>query len=242
MKKLLISLGVVSSFFCAMASVAIAQEDQLVQRPAKCNFDSDNQADDVTVVGSLATIVMSKNGNTKTFTFNQAFPFWQCLDKDGNKKADTLRGSTRKNGKGRLQTKTVVKLQNKLGAVCPAGVRELRSCEIYKSEASKHITDARKNSTSFIANRNCPGSYPRLITAYDKNGNEIHRMGEYLPSGSFYDSRHYGCYAGGDCKNPRSLANEARNRTGSEEIYLKDSQNFCVRVPDAGQCYNSVGC
>lgn len=130
-----------------------------------------------------------------------------------------------------------------LSEVCRS-TRALRSCEIWKARASGHIpgSDPRSSSTSFIALRGCPGTYSSCIPVYDKNGNKIHSLGEYPNSISSYDSRHYGGSGCGDGKSPSRVADEARANTGSPEVYVKDSDGVCVRVPNAGVCYNSSEC
>lgn len=128
-----------------------------------------------------------------------------------------------------------------LAQVCRS-VRELQRCEIWKSIASDHITDARRNSTSYITTRGCSGFYDQCIEIYDSRGNSVHSLGQYFPTGSEYDNRHYGCFGCGDCKSASSVAGIARANTGSSSVYVKDSSGTCIRVPDASRCYNSSGC
>ena len=87
-----------------------------------------------------------------------------------------------------------------------------------------------------IARRGCPGSFNGCIDVYDREANKVHSLGEYPNSISAYDSRHYGGYGCGDRKTPDQVGKEARANTGSPEIYLKDDQGLCVRVPNADLC------
>lgn len=128
-----------------------------------------------------------------------------------------------------------------LSAVCTA-VREIQECEIWKSIASRHISDQRKNSTSWISERGCPGKFAGCIPVYDSAGTQIHSLGQYFPTGSEWDNRHYGCHDCGDCKRASTVASDARANTGSPEVYLRDNAGVCVRIPNANSCVNSSAC
>ena len=163
----------------------------------------------------------------------------------------TRAGSTKKytySGKTLVSVQRVQKTGNakvvaraSLGSVCKS-IRNLQSGEIWKSIASHHITDGRRTSTSFICNRNRACSNLSCISAYDKKGNLVHKLGRYFPTGAFYSIRSYGGYGCGDHKRASAVAAEARAKTGSSEIYLAVKGTQCIRIPNPALCYNSAGC
>ncbi len=130
-----------------------------------------------------------------------------------------------------------------LELVC-SSIRELKPCEIWKSEASDSIpsSDPRSQSTSFITLRGCAGLYPSCISVYDRDGNLVHKIGEYLDATTSYDSRHYGGTGCGDRSLPATISLLAKTNTGSTEVYIKDTSGACSRITDPINCYNSSYC
>jgi hypothetical protein len=70
----------------------------------------------------------------------------------------------------------------------------------------------------------------------------LHKLGRYFPTGVAYSSRFYGGAGCGDGKRASQVAQLARQKTGSPEIYLTSGTGNCARVPNASLCYNSSGC
>jgi hypothetical protein len=237
------SLGMVAvacSYVAGAPTVASAQE--LVGMTA-CDYDNDSQVDAIRLARRTAFVTLSSNpGSEKRIRLVSDHPALTCVDTDKDNK-DELWGLN-KNGK-RVKRYDVVRssVANGLSKVC-SKVRELQRCEIYKTKQSTHISkgDPRHRSTGFITTRGCPGTWGGTIIAFDKTGAEIHRMGEYSPTGSAYDGRHYGCHGAGDCKSPLEIVKDARRAHGTDEIWLRNEQRECVRIPDAGVCWNSQGC
>jgi len=230
---------IIGAMFIALPGTARAQIT--ITNPSACDFDGDGISDEWTTQGQRGFASLSKTNKTKQIRMSRAYSHFTCSDRNNDGKVDLL---ARMGPSGRAKTIFVFSGGSAgLLKVCKS-VRELQKCEIWKSQQSSHISkgDPRHRSTGFIATRGCPGGFPNSIIAYDSKGQKIHQLGEYFPTGSLYDSRHYGCFASGDCKGPVAIAIEARRETGEEEIYLKDLSGSCVRVPDPGQCYNSSGC
>lgn len=132
------------------------------------------------------------------------------------------------------------KATNKLSQVC-SSVVNIPSTQIYKSIASKHITDARASSTSFIGTTAAPSVSSSCLLAYDGKGNQVHSLGIYQ-RGFGWAYRFYGGYGCGDHKTAKKVAAAAKANTGSSAIYIKTSTSKCVKIPNANACYNSAGC
>jgi hypothetical protein len=130
-----------------------------------------------------------------------------------------------------------------LQSVCPS-VREIRSGEIWKAIASTHIpnTDPRRFSTSFITRKGVPAAQFQCIAVYDSNGNQVHSLGQYFPTGSDWSARHYGGSGCGDKKHPTQVVSSAQSNTGSAQVFLKVRSSECIRVPNPNSCYNSSQC
>lgn len=224
---------------------ASAQTGIVIANPEECNFDKDSLPDTWTTNRKKGIATLTSNNRTKRVTMKRAWTHFTCVDRQprGGDGISEIVGRMSADGKRKQVISVSSSGSGKLNSVCKS-ISELRSCQIWKSQQSEHISrgDPRHRSTGFITTRGCPDEFPNPMFAYDSKGNLIHRLGEYFPSGSFYDSRHYGCFAAGDCKSPVSIAIEARQRTGKEDIYLKANSGTCYRVPDPGQCYNSSGC
>ncbi len=226
-----------------------------------CDFDGDNIEDTVTSKGCRNNTLevffcnelevklssdKSKRKQLINFKDNisrkkKAYSNFVCEDRDED--GDTELYANNKLGVQERIKEVRSKVSAGLNAVCKS-TRELQGCEVWKASASTHIPgfDPRANSTSFITTRGCPGSFPSCIQAFDGNGSSIHSLGQYFPTGSAYDNRHYGGHGCGDGQRPSSIASEARKKTGSSEIFVKDSAGVCVRIPDPSRCFNSSGC
>jgi hypothetical protein len=242
MRTIFFSIAVAAVGLLSLPGMSHAQTGIILTNPEKCDFDGDGVSDSWAASGRDATAGLSKRGRAKAVKMKRAWTHFTCRDTNRDGKFEVV-GRLSANGRAK-ETLFVQQSAGQLGKVCKS-VRPLERCMIWKSQQSSHISrgDPRHRSTGFITNRFCPGSFPSTIIAYDSKGKEIHRLGEYFPTGSLYDSRHYGCgRGGGDCKDPRALSVEARQRTGKENIYLKDSAGNCFDVPDPGQCFNSSGC
>jgi hypothetical protein len=196
----------------------------------ECDFDEDGTFDNVQIVeNSRAVVTFSADSSTETVRFGQRFRSYSCVDRNDDGAPEII---ARKTVDGRVVREVFYVVGKPSGGginkVCRS-VRELQRCEIWKSMASHHITDQRASSTSFITTRGCPGFYSGCISVYDGDGNQIHSMGQYFPTGVSYDNRHYGCHGCGDCKRASSVASSARANTGSSAVYLKDSAGNCAR-------------
>lgn len=74
---------------------------------------------------------------------------------------------------------------------------------------------------------------------YDKQGNLLTsgvRLGCDAPGRGVCNARYKGFETGG--QDTRSIRQKAMRNTRSPEIFWKVSNKLCVRVPDAGRCYN----
>lgn len=129
-----------------------------------------------------------------------------------------------------------------LGGAC-SSIRDLNGSDIWKTRGSDHFSDCRRNTVGYIVAPGGQGASNSCIPVYDSKGNQIYSMGAYSPAGPPWRSRHYGCWG---CSNSSlggsSLAAAARKNTGSSTVYLGTSGQQCVRIPDAGRCYNSSSC
>ena len=114
--------------------------------------------------------------------------------------------------------------------------------EVYSPSHEFSSADPRSRSTSLIARRGCPGSFNGCIAVFDKEGNQVHSLGDYNNTLSQYDSRHYGGFGCGDRKSADAVGKEALANTGSQEVYLRDDDNICVKVPNADRCCFSSEC
>lgn len=243
MRKTLI-LGLLSAAVVAVPSAALAQEDIIIVNPSECQFDKDGVADTWRTSGRRGFAGLSARGTERRISMNRAWRHFTCTDRDGDGISEIVARMVE--GGERRQVLNVASTGNgALSRVCRS-VEELKSCQIWKSIQSTHISkgDPRHRGPAFITIRGCEDSFPNPLIAYAKDGKEIHRAGEYFPTGSAYDSRHYGCHGGGDCKSPVALAQEAarRNGGGDESIYLRGESGTCYRVPDPGRCFNSSAC
>ncbi|MCB0309991.1 MAG: hypothetical protein KDD42_02070 [Bdellovibrionales bacterium] len=130
---------------------------------------------------------------------------------------------------------------NGLKAVCPK-IRDLERADIYKTRGSDHFSDCRRYTVGLIVAPGGQGISNSCIPVYDSDGTQIYSMGGYYPAGPPWRSRHYGCWGcSSSALGGASLAAKARKNTGSETVYIKAGSQ-CIRVPDAGRCYNSVSC
>lgn len=83
-----------------------------------------------------------------------------------------------------------------------------------------------------------PAKLPRALV-YDKSGNLLTsgvKLGCDAPGRGVCNARYKGFETGG--QDTRSIRQKAIKNTGSPEIFWKVANNLCVRVPDAGRCYN----
>jgi hypothetical protein len=83
-----------------------------------------------------------------------------------------------------------------------------------------------------------PAKLSRALV-YDKAGNLLtsgNRLGCDAPGRGTCNSRYKGFETGG--QDTRSIRRKAIQNTRSPEIFWKVSNKMCVRVPDAGRCYN----
>jgi hypothetical protein len=130
-----------------------------------------------------------------------------------------------------------------LSDVCPS-IRAIQRGEIWKNVASTHIprSDPRRYSTSFITLRSTSAPSLRCIKVYDSEGNQVHALGRYAPSGALYSSRSYGGHGCGDRKSARKVAADAQASGGSTKVYLKVRSNQCIEIGTPNTCYNSAAC
>lgn len=246
-------------FVCALA-LFFAPTLAMAERVFGCDFDSDSKEDFVNtksckfnddlqrIVCKKLTVKLSSADRNQNINFGdykskarKGYSGFVCQPRQ-NKGGTDLFATNKKNVIEKIG-KVRNSAPNGIEAVC-SSIRALRSCEIWKSEASDHIPsfDPRSNSTSLIALRGCPGTYPSCIQVYDRDGNVVHKIGEYPNFISSYDSRHYGGTGCGDQKSPSAIASLARKNTGSSEVYAKDSSGACARIPEPTRCYNSSKC
>lgn len=247
-------------FVCALA-LFLAPTFAMAERVLGCDFDSDSVEDFVNTRGckfnaelqrvvcrNVVVKISSGDNYTQNINFTEnkskarkGYSNFVCKPRE-NRGGTDLFAVNRRGVEERIRN-VKSSAPDGINAICNS-IRSLRSCEIWKSEASEHIPsfDPRSNSTSLIALRGCPGTFPSCIQAYDQDGNLVHKIGEYPNSISSYDSRHYGGTGCGDKKTPASVAALARKNTGSSEIYVKDAQGACARIPEPTRCYNSSKC
>jgi hypothetical protein len=229
----------------ALFSALICASDALAfQLLEGCDFNRDQAPDEVQVLRRRrARIQLSGSGRIMIQRFGRPFARFECADLNGDGRHEILAYPRRIHGQKAEPTAYYLfgKPKSKLDQVCRT-VRELQSCEIWKAITTPHIADQRKVSTSFITRSGCAGIFPECIEVFDRLGEPIHTIGQYFPTLSPYDSRHYGCWGCGDCRASGEIADEAQRETGSASIYLRDRAGACVRVPDAGTCYNSSEC
>lgn len=121
-----------------------------------------------------------------------------------------------------------------LAVACPT-VKAVTGREfLYKSEISKHITNAdpRSSGPTLICNRVCP-KFPAPI--YYSDGVQAARLGAYGRWKVTGKLRAY-CAAGGvpACSNA-TLSRNARARGRDGKLYLKVDSNTCYRVNPTGR-------
>ena len=222
--------------------VAPASAQNLVNMSA-CDYDDDAIADGLRLARRTVFVTLSSRPDRETrIRLKADHPALTCVDTDRDGR-DEIWGLDKKGKRIEQYNVARPKVASGLSGVC-SSIRELQRCEVYKTKQSAHISkgDPRQRSTAFITIRGCSGTWGNPIIAFNKKGKEIHRLGEYFPTGSAYDGRHYGCFSGGDCKPPLDIVRQARAAHGTDEIWLRNEQGQCVRIPDAGVCWNSQGC
>lgn len=226
------------------ASVVVEAQSIRISNPSKCDFDNDQTLETVTrpSPGRLR-VQLSSNSEVKRLDVRRSTRECRCGTRaDGN--GDVAEGKKKLicGRGGRQQTLQVLEPANKLLTVCNS-LRELRWCEIWKTKQSDHFSadDPRKRSTALVVRLECSSSFPNPLEVFDNRGNKIHQLGQYFPPNA-YRARFYGCYAAGDCKTPGQLVAITQNVAGTREVFLRESNGACVRVPDVGRCFNSSAC
>ncbi|MCB0329906.1 MAG: hypothetical protein KDD70_09585 [Bdellovibrionales bacterium] len=114
---------------------------------------------------------------------------------------------------------------------------------IWKWTGSSHFSDKRRFTAGVIVKHGGP-SVPGCAEVYDGKGNKLTSMGAYYPAGSEWKSRNYvgwGCALSASFDG-KDLARKAQQSTGSPEVYLELNGGSCLRIPNAGTCYNSSQC
>lgn len=215
--------GLVAAFCCVGATSAIADDtcdSSVLSGSGESYYDA--RCEDVNGDGEAELVALkdTRGGATKQYVFA----------------GKALRSVSRQ---GRQSPAKVA--PKALSSFCKS-VRSLTPGEIWKSIASRHISDARKNSTSFITVAGTRAPSNSCIRAYDNKGNLVHSLGRYFPTGGAYSSRFYGGAGCGDNKSANSVSAIARSKTGSTEIYLNTAGSQCIRIPNPSLCYNSSGC
>lgn len=131
----------------------------------------------------------------------------------------------------------------KFSAVCKK-VRELSSREIYKTLGSTHFStaDCRRRTAGLIIAAGGSDLNESCLEIYDSEGTQLGTMGAYYPSGRDWAYRAYACWGCSSTqKSGGELASQARKNTKKSSIYIRYG-GTCIRIPDAGKCYNSKSC
>lgn len=233
MSRSLINVSLARHFALAAAWTLVAVPVAFGATLSGCDFDGDGVDDHATIERNR--IVYSDALPGGKLALGGLTKHVQCVDTDGD-------GSDEVVGVSMARTVSVAPIRNRaLKNVCKTS-RSLFRGEIWKSIASHHISDQRKNSTSFITLRSTTPPRSSCLNGYDKKGNLVHKLGQYFPTGAAYSSRFYGGFGCGDRRSAASVANTARAKTGSPEIYITSGTGNCARIPNANACYNSSGC
>ncbi|MCB0320387.1 MAG: hypothetical protein KDD60_05620 [Bdellovibrionales bacterium] len=133
------------------------------------------------------------------------------------------------------------KSAGRLSSVCKS-IRELSGADIYKTRGSDHFSDCRRNTFGLVVAPGGQSIGDSCLTVFDSDGNELASMGAYYPAGPPWRYRAYNCWGcSKSSMSGGSLAAAARKKTGSSTVYLQNGTQ-CIRVPDAGRCYNSSSC
>lgn len=113
---------------------------------------------------------------------------------------------------------------------------------IYKTIGSDHFTDIRRNTAGVILKEGASGPFPSCIRAIDTQGNTIASLGLYA-RGAGWAARYYAGYGcgSGSALNGSAIATQARQNTGSANIYLK-FDDVCYGPVQADRCVNSSSC
>lgn len=200
---------------------------------AGCDLDGDGVQDRVQVERSRFLVSDAIDG--QRLALEARYRRIQCSDVDGDGRSEVVLS------KGFRTTALKVSVDRALRSVCRA-VRSLYRGEIWKSIASKHIADRRSQSTSFITLRSTLAPRFNCLNGYDSNGNLIHRLGRYFPTGAAYSSRFYGGHGCGDGQRASVVSARARRQTGKTGLYLTSGTGNCALIPDPSKCYNSSAC
>ncbi|NLF25944.1 MAG: VCBS repeat-containing protein [Deltaproteobacteria bacterium] len=232
--------------FAAAAILLCSPSAFAARKLSRCDFDKDGRRDQVEIVkGRRARIRLSKSQRLKVVRFRGKFKFFRCADLNGDGRDEIL--SYKRKVKVSTSNFTVFYVFGKALSgpkkVC-AEVRDISYCEVWRAGPSRDFSssDPRNRSTSFVTRKGCPGSFSGCLSVYNARGEVVQRMGSYARARGSYDSTHYGCWDCGSCESPQDLVEKARRRTGSPSLYIRDDNGGCVRIPDAGRCYNSSHC
>ena len=207
------------------------------QQISGCNFSNKVSTKDSLLLLNRRVAYVNASF-TKRIRLNRRADHVECRDTDGDG-IDEVLGFARDGSYSITQVRRVN--ARKLSSVCTR-VRSLSRGEIYKSIASKHISDQRANSTSFITLRSTGAPKNNCLYVYDKSGNLIHSMGRYFPTGTAYSSRYYGGHGCGDLKTASAVASTATSNTGSPAGYVTSGTGNCAFIPNMRSCFNSSAC
>jgi len=201
-----------------------------------CGFTHRSHQDSALVTNRR--VLITQGEVARRVRFSRRVDRVECRDTDGDNQDEVI-------GYARNGSYEIVQIAPRsiksLSAVCRR-VRSLKSGEIYKSIASRHIPDQRKLSTSFITVRGAAAPRNNCLYVYDRRGTLIHTLGQYFPTGIKYSSRYYGGHGCGDLKSAASIAATASRNTGSPEGFITSGTGNCARIPNLNSCFNSSAC
>lgn len=129
-----------------------------------------------------------------------------------------------------------------LAAKCKT-IKTIGRGQIYKTVGSTHfVNDCRRNTAGLIFAYGGGAPSSSCVELLDKNGDILAKFGLYA-RGAGWEARYYVCVGcgGGFNHDGQDLARLATRNTGSPEGYL-DLGSTCLKVPNLGNCYNSIGC
>lgn len=194
----------------------------------------------ITQGGKAVTLHTQKNRDS--YSLNKKYKFFACGD-DGTGNI-ILFAKAKKTGEPVSFDLTIddfPRSESNLGSAC-SSVKSFPGSHIYKTIGSHHFTDIRRNTVGLILKIGASGPFPSCVSALDKEGKEVAKLGLYA-RGAGWAARYYAGIGCGSrtALNGNAIGSKARKNTGSTNIYM-DFGSTCYGPIDATRCIGSSQC
>lgn len=184
-------------------------------------------------------ICLRESLSRECYETSKNYRFWKC-------ESDVLQVATAQAPETfvtlNLQASNFPKIKSKLALNCKK-IQSWPGFFIYKVKGSHHFSpnECRRYSVAFIQTSSAYGVPSSCIDILDSKGNNVGRMGRYLPNGA-YAGRFYGCIGcAGETLTGSMVSSRAKKNTGSSDIYI-DLGTTCYGPINGGACKNSSAC